>query len=228
VASEIIWVAESSAKGYVCIANVHMLIEARRDQYLEQVLKQACLVTSDGMPLVWALRRQGHKQAGRVAGPDLTVKLCERAQGKEIPVYFFGGTTETVEKLRKAISMRFPYLRVVGFESPPVLPQRPEVDSEVVMRIKASGAKIVFVGLGCPKQEFWMQAYSPHLPAILVGVGAAFDFLAGTKHRAPVWMQNSGLEWFYRLLAEPGRLWKRYFITNTLFVWYLMRGYFGK
>jgi len=223
VAERILEKARYPHVAYVCVANVHMIVTAERDQSFRKIMNHASIVTSDGMPLVWVLRMQGHKQAERVAGPDLTVKLCERTQDEGIPVYFFGGTTETIEKLKKAVAMRFPRLRVVGYEAPPVLPQHPEVDPKVVARVRASGARIVFVGLGCPKQEFWMEAYSKELNAVLIGVGAAFDFLAGTKCRAPVWMQKSGLEWLFRLASEPGRLWKRYLVTNSLFLWYLIR-----
>jgi N-acetylglucosaminyldiphosphoundecaprenol N-acetyl-beta-D-mannosaminyltransferase len=215
--------------GYVCVANVHMVTIARRSAGFLRVLENAKLVTSDGMPLVWALRQQGFEYAERVAGADLVGPLCELAAKEGLPVYFFGSTPKTVKSLNKVIARRFPTLQVAGCESPPVLPQRPVVDPAVVERINASGARIVFVGLGCPKQEFWMEAYTPHLSAVLVGVGAVFDLMAGTVPRAPLWMQRLGLEWLYRLAVEPRRLWKRYLVTNTLFCWYLavecLRGY---
>jgi len=223
VSDHIINAAKQEDYGYVCIANVHMVTTARRDMRLRPAMEGAGIVTSDGMPLVWELRRQGYDEAERVAGPDLLVLLCELAQEEELPVYFFGGSVETIKRLQAAVAKRFPSLKVAGYESPPMIPQFPEVEPEVIERIKTSGAKIVFVGLGCPKQEFWMGAYSPHLPAVLIGVGAAFDFLAGTKQRAPGWMQRAGLEWLFRLASEPGRLWKRYLVTNSLFLWYLMR-----
>lgn len=119
---------------------------------------------------------------------------------------------------------RFPGLKVVGLEAPPILPARPPIDAEVGERIKASGARLVFVGLGCPKQELWMNVHREHIPAVLIGVGAAFNFLAGTVPRAPVWMQRSGLEWFWRLAREPRRLWRRYLVTNSVFVWKMIKG----
>jgi N-acetylglucosaminyldiphosphoundecaprenol N-acetyl-beta-D-mannosaminyltransferase len=207
--------------GYVCVANVHMVTIARRNAGLLRVMENAKLVTSDGMPLVWALRQQGFKYAERVAGPDLVGPLCELAAKEGLPIYFFGGTPKTVQALNKVIARRFPALQVAGCEAPPVLPQRPVVDPAVVERINASGARIVFVGLGCPKQEFWMEAYTPHLSAVLIGVGVAFDLTAGTVPRAPLWMQERGLEWLFRLAAEPQRLLRRYLVTNTLFCWYL-------
>ncbi|RME56144.1 glycosyltransferase [Candidatus Parcubacteria bacterium] len=222
ISSQIIWLAKQSQKGFVCVANVHMLVEARKDMRLRKVLDQAGLVTSDGMPLVWALKIQGNKHAKRVAGPDLVLELCKKAQKENIPVYFFGSSRETINALEVAIGMRFPNLLVVGYESPSELPQCPRVDFDVLARLRRSGAKIIFVGLGCPKQEYWMYAYSPYLSAQLVGVGAAFDFIAGTLKRAPLWMQKSGLEWFYRLCSEPRRLWRRYLTTNSLFIWYYL------
>lgn len=220
VVERIIEAASENTGGYVCIANVHQITTARRDPLLKEVIENADIVTSDGMPLVWSLRRQGHKDAKRVAGPDLTLKLCESAEQKEIPLYFYGGSPETIKKLQKALNKRFPKLKVVGCESPPMLPEKPPVDMEVVQRIRSTGAKIVFVGLGCPKQDFWMAEYASHLNSVLIGVGAAFDFLSGEVPRAPLWMQRIGLEWLFRLVTEPRRLWKRYFVTNTLFIYY--------
>ena len=217
VAQEIILNVRQGRSGYVCAANVHMVVTARANNQLKKVLNDASMVTPDGLPLVWVSKLMGFKNAQRVAGLDLTLKICEMSEAEGISVSFYGGSKKSIDGLRSFVGARFPHLKVVGYESPAMLPERPEVNPEVVDRIKASGAKIVFVGLGCPKQEFWMAAYSPHLPAILIGVGAAFDFLAGTISRAPSWMQKAGLEWLYLLLQEPVRLWKRYLVTNTLF-----------
>jgi N-acetylglucosaminyldiphosphoundecaprenol N-acetyl-beta-D-mannosaminyltransferase len=182
-------------------------------------------VTADGLPLVWVLRQKGYRFAERVTGTDLTLKLCEAAADERMLVYFYGGSPETIKTLKVFIAKRFPDLKVVGYESPPLLPLQPEIDQDVVSRIIKSDARIVFVGLGCPKQEYWMAAYTSHLPAILIGVGAVFDFLAGTCPRAPVWMQKLGLEWFHRLATEPRKTWKRYATTNPLFIWMLIKEY---
>lgn len=214
--------AKQSLAGYVCMANVHMLTTARHDNELASVLKDARYVLSDGMPVVWALRWQGFSQASRVAGPDLVPQLCRRSSDEGIPVYFYGGTPETINVLMERITKDFPELRVVGAESPPMLAQHPAADPDAIERITNSGARFVFVGLGCPKQEFWMASHARHVPAIMLGVGAAFDFLAGTKQRAPSWMQRHGLEWFFRLCSEPSRLWKRYLVTNSIFLWALI------
>jgi len=209
--------------GYVCLANVHMLVEASRNRELRNIIEQANLVAPDGMPLIWLLKRRGFTQAERITGTDLTLRICEMAAKERIPVGFYGSTTETLDALKSTLLHRFPHLRVTHSESPPILPERPELDVQTVDRLKESGGRIIFVGLGCPKQEFWMAAHSPHVPAVLIGVGAAFDFIAGTIKRAPLWMQKSGLEWFYRLCREPGRLWKRYLVANTLFLWMVMK-----
>jgi N-acetylglucosaminyldiphosphoundecaprenol N-acetyl-beta-D-mannosaminyltransferase len=218
VAQEIISDVRQGRAGYVCAANVHMVVTARVNNQLKKVLNDASIVIPDGLPLVWVSKLKGFKDARRVTGTDLALKICEAAEAAGISVSFYGGSKITIDSLRSFIIERFPLLKVASYESPPMLPERPKVNPELVDRIKSSGAQIVFVGLGCPKQEFWMAAYSPHLPAVLIGVGAAFDFIAGTIKRAPVWMQKSGLEWLYRLLQEPLRLWKRYVFTNTLFV----------
>ena len=223
MSDHLIQAGKTSSFGHVCIANVHMVTTARKHEALRAAMSAALANTSDGMPLVWELRRQGFKDAGRVSGPDLMIKLCERAQVEKIPIYFYGGSPEVVEVIRETLTERFPDLNVAGLESPPMLPDHPKVDNEVVERINASGARIVFVGLGCPKQELWMHAYSPHIPAVLIGVVAAFDFFAGSVKRAPLWMQKSGLEWFYRLCSEPRRLWRRYLVTNSLFIWYWLK-----
>jgi len=222
VAGVVLDAARAARGGYVCLANVHMATEARRDPGLLAAMESALLCASDGMPLVWELRRQGHG-AARVAGPDLMAALCARARDETLPIYLYGGDEETLARLRQRLAARFPGLVVAGAEAPPLLPVRPGPDPETTARIRASGARLVFVGLGCPKQEFWMAANAPALPAVLLGVGAAFGFLAGTLDRAPSWMRRAGLEWLYRLGREPRRLWRRYLITNSRYLGDLAR-----
>ncbi len=212
---------------YVCIANVHMVTTAKGDADLRRIMEGATVATADGLPLVWVLRHQGFKRAERVTGTDLTLRLCEEAENRGMPICFYGSSPATIQALQKSISNRFPSLKAL-YESPPLLPMKPVVEPAVIERFNASGARIVFVGLGCPKQEFWMEAYSPHLSAVLIGVGAAFDFIAGTIKRAPQWIQRIGCEWLYRLITDTRKTWKRYATTNPLFVYYLGREYFLK
>jgi N-acetylglucosaminyldiphosphoundecaprenol N-acetyl-beta-D-mannosaminyltransferase len=206
--------------GRVCVANVHMLVTARRDPAFREVLEQASIVVSDGTPLVWDLRRQGFAQAGQVRGPDLMLELCRAAAERQLPLFFYGGDEALIARLREELTGRFPGLPIAGAEAAPMLPQHPEVDPETAARIRRSGARIVFVGLGCPKQEFWMQAYGPELDAVLIGVGQGFAIAAGVLAEAPAWMRARGLEWLFRLLSEPRRLGSRYLVTNSLFLAY--------
>lgn len=225
IVEKIVREANMGHGGYVCVANVHMVTTARRNEKLRKIMEKSLLVTADGLPLVWVLKAGGFKEAERVTGTDLTLKLCETAVDERIPVYFYGGYPETIKTLKAFIAKRFPNLEVVGYESPPLLPLHPKPDQDVVARIIKSGAHIVFVGLGCPKQEHWMAEYTSYLSAILIGVGAAFDFIAGSTNRAPVWMQKCGLEWAHRLTVDPRKTWKRYATTNPLFIWMVVREY---
>jgi N-acetylglucosaminyldiphosphoundecaprenol N-acetyl-beta-D-mannosaminyltransferase len=223
VCQEIMRLARRGEGGQVCVANVHMLVEARRDADLRNVLERASLVVSDGIPLVWQLRRHGFGHAQQVRGPDLMISLCEAAAAESLPVYFYGGDQALMDALTDVLRRRVPRVRIAGAEAAPLLPRQPEPDGATVERIRRSGARLVFVGLGCPKQEFWMQAYRAQLGAILVGVGQAFGIAAGTVPEAPAWMRRSGLEWLFRVASEPRRLWRRYLVTNTLFGAFLMR-----
>jgi N-acetylglucosaminyldiphosphoundecaprenol N-acetyl-beta-D-mannosaminyltransferase len=183
-------------------------------------LNSADLINPDGMPLVWALRALGAHAATRVYGPDATVILLSAAQEASIPVGFLGGTPETLDKLLEEIAVRYPRLRIAYAYSPPFPPPNQNADVEMVSGIAASGARLLFVGLGCPKQERWVIDHRGRVPAVLLAVGAAFDFLAGTKSQAPRWMMRCGLEWTFRLASEPRRLARRYLRHNPRFVFY--------
>ncbi len=203
----------------VCLANVDMLTRARHRPALAAALDEAALVLTDGMPLVWALRGlSGLRTVERISGPSLTQALLAQAEAQRLPVYFYGGGAAELARLQQNLRHRFPGLPIAGAESPPLLPEEPPQDAAALARIRASGARLVFVGLGCPKQEFWMRRHAPHLDAVCLGVGYAFPLLAGTRTRAPAWMQRSGLEWLHRLAQEPGRLWQRYLIGNSQFL----------
>jgi N-acetylglucosaminyldiphosphoundecaprenol N-acetyl-beta-D-mannosaminyltransferase len=217
--------AASGAGGMVCVATVHMVMEAFDDPEFRRLVNSAERVTPDGMPLVWALRALGLREASRVYGPSLTPEICARAERRGVPVGFYGASPEVIEALRERLLARFPRLQVPFAYSPPFRPLTPQEDREVAEAIAASGVGILFVGLGCPKQERWMAAHRAMLSCAMVGVGAAFDFLAGAKAQAPRWMQGAGLEWLFRLACEPRRLWRRYLVGNARFLFhFLLRG----
>lgn len=213
------WQKEESSR-YICVANVHMTMEAYDDPEYQQVVNQADLVTPDGMPLVWMLRRLGYPDQERVYGPTLTEKLLGMAARERIPVGFFGSTDEVVNQLVQNVRRTHPEIEVVYAYSPPFKELSVEEDLAVIDQIIESGARILFVGLGCPKQEKWMYEHRGKIPVVMLGVGAAFDFIAGIKPQAPGWIQKSGLEWLFRLLTEPRRLWKRYFHHNPRFLYH--------
>jgi len=193
-------------------------MEAYDSPSYQQVINQADLVTPDGMPLVWMLRRMGYPNQERVYGPTLMVKLLEMANDESIPVGFFGSTTDVMSKLVQNVQRDFPKIQIVYAYSPPFKQLSDEEDRQVTESINSSGTRILFVGLGCPKQEYWMHEHRGKVQAVMLGVGAAFDFIAGTKPQAPSWVQKIGLEWLFRLLSEPRRLWKRYIIHNPRFI----------
>jgi N-acetylglucosaminyldiphosphoundecaprenol N-acetyl-beta-D-mannosaminyltransferase len=210
--------AELKLSRYVCVACVNNVMESHDSAEFRSVMNTADLVTPDGMPVVWALRLLGQEHASRVYGPDLTPILLEMAQTRGIDVGFYGGSPAVLEKLLGVVSGRFPALKVAYAWSPPFRPLTPEEDESVTAAINSSGARILFVGLNTPKQDYWMAAHRPAVRATMVGIGAAFDFLSGAKRQAPRWMMGSGLEWLFRLATEPRRLWKRYLKHNPRFV----------
>jgi N-acetylglucosaminyldiphosphoundecaprenol N-acetyl-beta-D-mannosaminyltransferase len=217
-ASRIIQWASESASKYVCVAAVNNVMEAHDVDEFRRAMNDADLVTPDGMPLVWGLRALGVRQATRVYGPDLTPAVLEAAAAAGIAVGFYGGTPEVLEALQRTVRARWPGLRIAYAFSPPFVPLSDVEQASIVHDMNASGVGILFVGLGCPKQELWMAQHRGHIDAVMLGVGAAFDFLAGKKKQAPLFMQRSGTEWLFRLFAEPNRLWKRYLLQNPRFI----------
>ncbi|MBH0203990.1 MAG: WecB/TagA/CpsF family glycosyltransferase [Nitrospira sp.] len=218
--------AKERQSSYVCICNVHVVVTAKQDPKFRQVVNEADMTTPDGMPLAWVLRWIGFQRQERINGPDLMWRLCEQAAKKGLSIFLYGSSDETLGRLTDNLKTAFPRLVIAGVCSPPFRPLSDEEDREMIDRINRSGAHLVFVGLGCPKQEFWMAAHRGKIRAVMIGVGAAFDYHAGTVKRAPLWMQRSGLEWLFRLMSEPKRLWKRYLVTNSLFLMYLGLGLF--
>lgn len=203
---------------YVCLAAVNNVMEARRSPAYRIVMEQAALVTSDGMPLVWALRFLGARNASRVYGPDLMPAVLAAAAASGVPVGFYGGSPAVLARLTETVRRRLPALRIAFAQAPPFRAVTAEEDERATSAICESGARIIFVGLGSPKQDHWMSAHLNRIPAVMLGVGAAFDFLSGAKPQAPPWMRRSGLEWAFRLATEPRRLWRRYLGQNPRFL----------
>ncbi|MBI4729856.1 MAG: WecB/TagA/CpsF family glycosyltransferase [Acidobacteria bacterium] len=202
----------------VSAITVHTVMEARADPSARDDLETADLVTPDGMPLVWGLRLLGAREATRVYGPDLTLAVCGEAARRGVPIGLYGGTPVVRERLAERLRARFPGLAIAYAWSPPFRELSEEEDRVAMAAIEASGARVLFVGLGSPKQDRWAAAHRGRLPAVMVAVGAAFDFLSGAKRQAPRWMMPLGLEWAFRLASEPRRLWRRYLVHNPRFV----------
>jgi N-acetylglucosaminyldiphosphoundecaprenol N-acetyl-beta-D-mannosaminyltransferase len=227
--------AKNGDGGYVCVANVHMIMEAYDDPNFKAIVNNADLVTPDGMPLIWMLRRMGYNLEDRVYGPTLTLRVLEAAAIQGIPVGFYGGKRDVLEALIYNITQKFPGLKITFKMSPPFQELSQEEKYDIACSINASGTRILFVGLGCPKQEKWMASQiaknnstGAGVQAVMIGVGAAFDFHANRVRQAPAWMQSRGLEWLFRLLNEPRRLWKRYIIHNPRFVMLTTKDLFKK
>jgi N-acetylglucosaminyldiphosphoundecaprenol N-acetyl-beta-D-mannosaminyltransferase len=210
--------ARAGESRYVCCASVNNVMEAFDSAGFRGIMNEADLVTPDGMPLVWGLRLLGARRSTRVYGPDLTLKVLDAAARNDLAVGFYGATADTLHRLTTNMQHRWPSLRVAYSYSPPFRPLTGDEDSQVTSEINVSGARILLVGLSTPKQERWMAAHRGRVRAVMLGVGAAFDFLAGVKPQAPRWMQRAGLEWLFRLLAEPRRLGPRYLRHNPRFV----------
>lgn len=210
---------DEGRREYVLCTSVHGLVEAQRDPEIRNALNRSGLTTEDGMPLVWWCQRSGYANAGRVSGTDLLMAMCERAVQTGHRHYFYGGSPEVVELLVSRLQQRFPGLIVAGYQSPPFRPLTPEEDAADIRAINESRPDYVWVGLGMPKQDKWITQHVGKIQAAaLLGIGAAFDFAAGIKPRAPLWMQHSGLEWLFRLVTEPRRLAHRYLVYNSIFV----------
>ena len=208
---------------YVCVTGVHGIMESQRDPALLEIHNQSGLTTPDGMPMVWAGRRAG-LDVERVYGPDLMLALCERSVAEGWSHFFYGGKEGVPEILEARLSERFPGLDVVGTYSPPFRPLTSRESDEIVEMINAAAPDLVWVGLSTPKQERWMADHVGRLAArALLGVGAAFDLHAGLLPQAPPWMQRSGLEWLYRMIKEPRRLWRRYLRNNPAFLIGILR-----
>ncbi len=221
--------AQSGRSATVDFMPVHGLMVAARDPVHRARIAAFDIVAPDGQPVRWAINRlHGAELRKRTYGPHMMLDVCDAAARLGLPIYLYGGKPQVLEKLQANLTARYPGLRIVGAESPPFRPLTVAEDDAATRRINASGARIVFVGLGCPRQEVFAFEHRHHIDAVQLCVGAAFDMHAGALQMAPSWMQARGLEWLYRLWREPGRLWKRYLVTNSQFVAYLLPALLGR
>ena len=204
---------------YICVSNVHTTVMSYDDKEYCAVQNGGIMAIPDGGPLSSVGRKRGFPDMQRTTGPDYMKEILKISAAEGYRHYFYGSTEKTLNKLSKILEKRYPNVQVAGMYSPPFRPLTKEEDEDVIRRINESHADFVWIGLGAPKQECWMEDHKGKIKGLMVGVGAAFDYEAGNINRAPMWMQKANLEWLYRLLQEPKRLFKRYFYTNTKFVW---------
>ncbi len=227
ITDQILSLAETKTSSYTCVANVHMLVEAYRHKEFADAVNNADVVTPDGKPITWGLKLLHHLPQDRVAGMDLLPSLLERVSKNGVSVYFLGGTEQMLENTRHYMAQNRPDLKIAGAFSPPFRQLTASEEEAIVQEINQSGAGLVLVAMGCPKQEKWMAAMKGRIQACMVGIGGALPVMIGEQKRAPRWMQNAGLEWAYRLSQEPRRLFKRYAVTNTIFIWLITKQYFN-
>lgn len=209
-------------KKYICVCPVSTIMECKRNEKILKSVNSADLATPDGMPVVWIGKMRGYKNIRRVYGPELMEEICGISGKNGYKNYLYGSSTEVLLKLKEKLSRKYPNSIISGILSPPFRQLTKEEDDRIVEDINNCNPDIVWVGLGSPKQDLWMYEHRDRINAsVMIGVGAAFDFLAGVKPQAPRWMRASGLEWFFRLITEPKRLWRRYLVDNTLFLCYV-------
>jgi N-acetylglucosaminyldiphosphoundecaprenol N-acetyl-beta-D-mannosaminyltransferase len=208
---------------YICISNVHTTVMSYENADYCRIQNEAALALPDGKPLSVVCRKRGFAGADRVTGPDLMKEIFECSREQGYTHYFYGSTPETLELLEKKLTQQYG-LSIAGMYSPPFRKLTKEEDREIVEQMNAAGADFVWVGLGAPKQEQWMYEHQDKINGLMIGVGAGFDYFAGNIKRAPMWMQKCSLEWLYRLMQDPRRLFKRYLVTNTKFLWLIARG----
>ncbi len=222
------WIDERF-KTYVCVAPVSTIVDCQSDLEYRKIVNSAGMVTPDGMPLVWLGRWKGHKNTDRTYGPDLLLAFCELSEAQGYKHYFYGGSVETNQLLVEKLLQKFSNLKIVGNFAPPLRQIKERESQDILEAINQAAPDVLWVGLGSPKQDYWMRDHREALNVpVMIGVGAAFDFVAGTKLHAPRWIQRSGLEWFFRLCCEPRRLWRRYLIGNATFIVLLIKEKFQR
>ena len=203
---------------YICVSNVHTTVMSYENEEYRKIQNGAAMALPDGAPLSSYSRRKGYKQAQRVTGPDLMLELFAISKEKGYRHYFYGATEETLQSMREVLERDYPGIEIAGMYAPPFRALTPQEDAQIVAKINESRPDFIWIGLGAPKQEEWMYQHMGQLQGVLIGVGAGFDYLAGYIKRAPRWMQRMSLEWLYRLLQDPKRLWRRYFTSNVKFI----------
>jgi len=209
------------SSAYVCVSNVHMCMETYDSLKFREIVNQADLIVADGKPISVVQKLLGHFTATQIRGQDLVNALCKMSVEKGLKIGFYGGKSiNLLETVTDRLAESYPGLQVHYAYSPPFRPLTPQEDVDVVRQINSAEVDILFVGIGCPKQEIWMAEHKSQLNCVMLGVGAAFDFIAGNKKHAPRWMQSMGLEWLFRLCSEPHRLWKRYLHQNPRFLYH--------
>ncbi|MBZ0167055.1 MAG: WecB/TagA/CpsF family glycosyltransferase [Candidatus Omnitrophica bacterium] len=216
------WIADRT-QAYVCFAPVSTLVDCQKSAPYKNIINGATMTNPDGMPVVWVARWKGRKNIQRTCGPDFMERLFEESEGAGYRHFFYGGTSESKELLLQAIKRRWPGLKIAGAIAPPFRAVGELEESTLLEEINAARADVLWVGLGSPKQDYWMANHRDKLNVpVICGVGAAFDFIAGTKPMAPGWMRSGGLEWLFRLCCEPKRLWRRYVVGNSQFIYFLI------
>jgi N-acetylglucosaminyldiphosphoundecaprenol N-acetyl-beta-D-mannosaminyltransferase len=220
---KLIALATKRQPAVVCVANVHMFVEGQKDKDFLQIVNSADVVTPDGKPLTWALRLLYGIKQDRVAGMDLLPDLLQKMEENNLSVYFYGGSQKMLDATNEYVQKKYPVLKVAGAYSPPFRPLSADEKQNIISNINLASPHAVFVVLGCPKQEKWMSEVRGKMSALMIGVGGALPVMIGLQSRAPGWMQNAGLEWLYRLLQEPRRLFKRYAVTNSIFIWVIIK-----
>jgi N-acetylglucosaminyldiphosphoundecaprenol N-acetyl-beta-D-mannosaminyltransferase len=220
---EIVELGKIKESSIICVANVHMFIEAYKDNKFLDVVNNAKLITPDGRPLIWAMKLLYGIKQERVAGMDLLPDLLQRMELENAPVFFYGSTESTLENTRAYLESKYPKLKIAGFYSPPFGSHDDIHEEDIANKINDLKPAVIFVVLGCPKQEKWMAMMKDKVNAVMIGIGGALPVMLGMQKRAPVWMQKNGLEWLFRLSQEPRRLFRRYFSTNSFFLWILFK-----
>lgn len=215
-----------NGSNFICIAAVSSIMEFFHNKKLQKSVNNSLITTPDGMPLVWLSKLKLKRKVERIYGPNLMLKVCKLAQKRKYKLFFIGGSKNQSNHLKKKLIYRFPKLVIVGMEETPIRPIPKKQNIKIIKNIKKTKPDIIFVGLGCPSQEQWIiENYNKFNKGIFIGVGAAFDFISGKVKQAPAWVQNIGFEWLYRFMQDPKRLWKRYLLYNSQFIYQVIKNY---